>query len=60
MNKIIFAFLYASLFPASMRAVADDVLKDSSRVYDIEEVYVYDQPKEAFRLLSAVVKQYVV
>lgn len=50
MNKIIFAFLCASLFPASMRAVADDVLKDSSRVYDIEEVYVYDQPKEVFRL----------
>lgn len=44
------AFLVASSF--SMGAYADNTVErgDTSRVYDIDEVVIVDQPKEAFRL----------
>lgn len=44
------AFLVASSFP--MGAYADNTVErgDTSRVYDIDEVVIVDQPKEAFRL----------
>ena len=44
------AFLVASSFPIG--AYADNTVErgDTSRVYDIDEVVIVDQPKEAFRL----------
>lgn len=50
MNKILLTFLCASFVPVSVFAAPDDTSLDTTRIYDIEEVYVYDQPKEFFRL----------
>lgn len=50
MNKILLTFLCASLLPTSLLADNNEEINDTVRIYDIEEVYVYDNPKEAYRL----------
>ena len=50
MNRFLFTILCATLLPASMMAEKKTEINDTVRVYDIEEVYVYDQPKETYRL----------
>ena len=44
MNRFLFTILCATLLPASMMAEKKTEINDTVRVYDIEEVYVYDQP----------------
>ncbi|WP_028898201.1 TonB-dependent receptor [Prevotella sp. HUN102] len=52
MNKrlLYLGILCTALLPATANATDNDELNDTSRVYDIEEVFVIEQPKEAFRL----------
>lgn len=49
-SKLSIALLMASSLPIGMQANNIIESGDTSRVYDIDEVIVIDQPKEAFRL----------
>ena len=49
-SKLSIALLMASSLPIGMQANNIIESGDTSRVYDIDEVVVIDQPKEAFRL----------
>lgn len=49
-SKLSFALLLASSLPMGVQANNIIENNDTSRVYDIDEVVVVDQPKEAFRL----------
>lgn len=49
-SKLSFALLLASSLPIGVQANNIIESGDTSRVYDIDEVVVVDQPKEAFRL----------
>ena len=49
-SKLSFALLLASSLPMGVQANNIIESNDTSRVYDIDEVVVVDQPKEAFRL----------
>ena len=49
-SKLSFALLLASSLPIGVQANNIIESNDTSRVYDIDEVVVVDQPKEAFRL----------
>ena len=50
MNKFLLTFLCTTLLPTSLLADKKAEVNDTLRTYDIEEVYVYDQPKETYRL----------
>lgn len=49
-RKIILGGLFVSLVPIGASADNHIVVNDSSKIYDIDEVVVIDQPKENFRL----------
>ena len=49
-SKFGIIFLLASSLPIELQANNIIEIGDTSRVYDIDEVVVIDQPKEAFRL----------
>lgn len=49
-SKLSIALLMATSLPIGMQANNIIESGDTSRVYDIDEVVVIDQPKEAFRL----------
>ena len=49
-SKLGISLLVASTFPICLQANNIIEKGDTSRVYDIDEVVVVDQPKEAFRL----------
>lgn len=50
MNKFLLTFLCTTLLPTSLLADKKTEANDTLHIYDIEEVYVYDQPKETYRL----------
>ena len=50
MNKFLLTFLCTTLLPTSLLADKKAEANDTLHIYDIEEVYVYDQPKETYRL----------
>ena len=50
MNKFLLTFLCTILLPTSLLADKKTEANDTLHTYDIEEVYVYDQPKETYRL----------
>lgn len=49
-RKIILGGLFVSLVPIGASADNHIVVNDSSKIYDIDEVVVIDQPKENFRI----------
>ena len=49
-SRLGIALLMASALPAGVHADNTIEKGDTSRVYDIDEVVIIDQPKEAFRL----------
>ncbi|WP_277065298.1 TonB-dependent receptor [Prevotella aurantiaca] len=50
MNKILFTILFFSLLPISLLADNNDEISDTARIYDIDGVFIYDNPKEAYLL----------
>ena len=52
MNKFLLTFLCTTLLPTSLLADKKTEANDTLHIYDIEEVYVYDQPKETYGLVS--------
>lgn len=49
-NVFLLSCLLALTSSTKMSAVCKDIVEDSSRIYDIEEVVIVDQPKENLRL----------
>ena len=52
MNKFLLTFLCTTLLPTSLLADKKTEANNTLHTYDIEEVYVYDQPKELTGLVS--------
>lgn len=50
MNKILFTILCFSLLPISLLADNNDEISDTARIFDIDGVFIYDNPKEAYLL----------
>ena len=48
MNKILFTILCFSLLPISLLADNNDEISDTARIFDIDGVFIYDNPKEAY------------